>query len=259
MVSLFVAFLLGETFVPYYVVRCFIAKDSRQSRWGVAGGGIFLLLFLPVATLVLGLSVLADPVVSQAAQENPQTAFPALVRSTFHPLFGGIMIAALVAAVMSSADSVLSCLGTVCMEDVYRRHVNPAASDRALLSVAKWSTLVTGIAATVCAYFFGDIVSVLEFVYDFWAPAMVLPFLVGVFWYKPERIRAVVVSMLAGMASTVVWRFGLGSPWELSPALFGFAVAVAAFFLALPLTRRLPRSAAFEPGSLPETPRRETS
>ena len=234
-VSLFVAFLLGETLVPPYAVRCFIAKDAPQARLGVAGAGLFLLLFLPVVTFIVGISAAVDPVVNQAVQQNVQQVYPALVRATFHPLFSGIMLAALAAAAMSSADSSLSSHATVVMEDIYRRYLRPKASPRALLRVARVTTLLTGVVAAICAFLFSNIADILEFVYDFWAPAMVLPFMVGLFWYHESRVTAVVVSMIAGMLSTVIWRSGGHS--EIGPALFGTAVATVAFFVALPLTR----------------------
>ena len=275
-VSLFFAFLLGETFAPPYTVRCFIAKDSTQARWGVAGAGIFLLLFLPIVTFTLGTAAQIDPGVQAAVaveQEQVieraaaigqeisqdaaldrayQVAFPALVRSTFHPAFAGIMIAAIIAAVMSSADSCLSCFATVVMEDAYRRHVNEKATDRQLLRVAQTTTLVAGAAAAVCAFFFNNVADILVFVYDFWAPTMIVPFLVGIFWYDRSRVYAVVISMIVGITSTVVWRFGLGSPGDIGPALFGIVAASVAFLLALPLTRHLPASPLFQPND-PET------
>ena len=151
-VSLFFAFLLGEMFIPPYTVRCFIARSARQARWGVASSGLFLLLFLPVVTLILGTAAQIDPGVTTAVEQEKnyiletatqrrtemseedarreavQIAFPTLVRTVFPPLFAGIMIAAIMAAVMSSADSCLSCLATVAMEDYYRRHLNRQAS-----------------------------------------------------------------------------------------------------------------------------------
>lgn len=272
LVSVFVAFLLGEAFVPPFVVRCLIARDQRHARWGVAGGGLFLLLFLPVATLVLGTAAQIDPQVQSAVQSETQdllsaaaksghtlsiedaqkqaaqVTFPALVRVTFHPLFGGVMIAAIIAAVMSSADSCLSSLATVLMEDIFRRHLNPAATDRQLLLVAQSGTLILGIAGAVCAWFFSNVADILEFVYDFWAPTMVLPFLVAVFWYRESRIHAVVASMFTGAAAAVIWRFVLRSPADIGPAIFGFAFAVVTFVVALPLTSRIPRRRLFLPG-----------
>ena len=270
--SLFVAYLLGETFVPVYAVRCFIAQDARQARWGVAGAGVFLLCFLPIATILMGTATQISPEVRQALaaeaqkieqaataagasitpeqahHQSMQIAFPTLIRQTFHPALAGLVIAAVIAAVMSSADSCLSCLGTVVMEDIYRRHVNPQADDRSLLAVAQVTTLASGVAATACAWYFRNIADILEFVYDFWAPTMILPFLVAAFWYDPRRVHAVVISMIAGMVSVVVWRFALHSPWDIGPALAGFGLAVAAFAVALPLTSGLPAGRLLQPG-----------
>lgn len=270
--SLFFAFMLGETFVPPYTVRCFIAEDKQHAKWGVAGGGVFLLLFLPIATFILGTSAQVNPEVqaaieqekqellvksadngqplteADAQQQAYQVAFPTLVRVTFHPVFAGVMIAAIIAAVMSSADSCLSSLATVVMEDVYRRHVDPKATDRQLLHVAQASTLILGGAGAVCAWFFSNVADILVFVYDFWAPTMVLPFIIAVFWYHESRIYAVVASMIVGIIATIVWRFGLGSPGDIGPALFGFGAALLAFLLALPMTSHWRLGWLFHPG-----------
>lgn len=269
--SLFFAFLLGETFVPPFIVRCFIAKDGHHAKWGVAGAGIFLLLFLPIATVILGTSAQISPEVQAAIQNEKQqlldaaadsghslteqdalqqayqVTFPTLVRVTFHPVFAGVMIAAIIAAVMSSADSCLSSLATVMMEDVYRRHLNPQASDHQLLRVAQATTFILGAAGAVCAWFFSNVADILVFVYDFWAPTMVLPFLVAVFWFHPSRVYAVVASMVAGAVAAVVWRFVLKSPGDIGPALFGFVAALSVFVMALPLTGNLPHGRLFQP------------
>ena len=245
--SLFVAFLLGEMLVPPYAVRCFIAKDAASAKWGVAGSGFFLLLFLPIATFVVGASAAFDPAIRQAVEGNVQLVYPALVRTTFHPLFSGVMIAALIAAAMSSADSSLSSHATVVMEDIYRRYINPRASPRSLLRVARYTTLLTGIAGTISAFLFTNIADILEFAYDFWAPTMILPFMVGLFWYRENRVYAVVAAMLGGLVSTVVWRFFVGGHSDIGPALIGTAMSVAVFFVALPLTRGLPLGRLFQP------------
>ena len=270
-ISLFFAFLLGEILVPPYTVRCFIAKDSRQAKWGVAGGGIFLLLFLPVSTFVLGTSAQISPAVQQtlllekqkilqtpsssgkliseekAEQQAYQIAFPALVRTTLHPALAGVVIAAIVAAIMSSADSCLSCLAAVVMEDYYRRHVNRKANDQQLLRIAKWSTLLMGVGTAVCAWSFRNITEILEFVYDFWSPTMVLPFLVAIFWYHKSRIYAVTISMIIAFVATLVWRIWPATS-DVGAAMFGCVVALITFFVVWPLTARLPLIGLIQPG-----------
>ena len=157
------------------------------------------------------------------------------------------MIAAIIAAVMSSADSCLSCLTAVVMEDSYRRHVNPSATDHQLLRVAQASTLLLGAAAAIFALLFRNVADILIFVYDFWAPRMVLPFIVAVFWYDKSHTCAVVASMIFGMVAMIVWRFGLGSSLDIGPTLFGCGATSLAFIVILPLTSRFPLGRLFRP------------
>ena len=91
--------------------------------------------------------------------------------------------------------------------------------------------------------------TILEFVYDFWAPTMILPFLVALFWYRTDRIYAAVASMVAGMVSTIVWRFILNTPWDIGPALFGITVAIVTYFAAIPVTRQWSLTRMFLPTS----------
>ena len=83
---------------------------------------------------------------------------------------------------------------------------------------------------------------------------MVLPFLVGAFGYRPARSRPVVWSMIGGTGGTILWRFVLESPGDVSPALFGFAVAVAVYFLAWPLYREPSTGRWLRPAMLSDAP-----
>ena len=90
-----------------------------------------------------------------------------------------------------------------------------------------------------------SIADTLDFVCDFWAPTMILPFLVAVFWYRVRRIHAVVVSMIVGAISAVVWRFVLSSPGDIGPALFGVVMAALAYGMTLIITNREPTNWLF--------------
>ena len=71
----------------------------------------------------------------------------------------------------------------------------------------------------------------LEFIYDFWAPSMVLPFIVWAFCYRRHQAKAVVASMIAGPLSAVVWRFGLDAPMDISSGFFGAGFALVVYLL----------------------------
>lgn len=248
--TFFFTVLLGEMLAAPFVARCFISNSIKGARWGVGGAGIFLLLFLPLVTLVLGTAAVADPDVNQAvlmAEGDAQVAFPTLMRDTFHPIFAGVMIAAIIAAVMSSADSCLSCLATVAMEDIYRQ-IKPKASDGRLLRVAQMTTFFTGITTAICAYFFSDIITIIEFMYDFWGSVIVLPFLIGTFVYSRQWVYPTVLGMMMALAGTLCWRFVFKIPGDFSPGLFGFIVALGTVLVTFPFTRHLPLAGMFIPG-----------
>jgi len=54
--------------------------------------------------------------------------------------------------------------------------------------------------------------------------------------------------MVVALAATLIWRFALEMPWDFSPGLFGFLVAVATLLLTYPLTRHLPLGPWLTPG-----------
>ena len=111
------------------------------------------------------------------------------------------------------------------------------------------TTLICGFAAAIGAWYFSNIASILEFVYDFWAPTMVLPFAVGLFWYHPRRVPAVIVAMATGFLTALGWRMGsqalaqvnwfkIRLEWtaDLSPAVVGFVACLTAYFIAVLVT-----------------------
>ncbi|MBP60656.1 MAG: hypothetical protein CMJ62_03935, partial [Planctomycetaceae bacterium] len=226
-----------------------------------AGAGLLLLLFMPLTTSILGTACQGSPEIKHAIEVagEAQVAFPTLMRNLFHPVFSGIMVAALIAAVMSSADSCLSSLATISMEDLYRRHLRKDASDRQLLRVAQGTTLLAGIGCAVAALYFRNIIDWIEFIYSVWGPTMVLPFFVGILWYKPSRVYACVLAMFGGFSATLFWNFGATSVStlfdpkvgetvaDIPPALVGFLVCFVVFLVTWPLTQNWRQSRLVTP------------
>jgi hypothetical protein len=100
---------------------------------------------------------------------------------------------------------------------------------------------------------------------------MVFPFLVGIFWYRRDRVLANVTAMMSGFLAALAWRFGREylldylvahnvrvNPSvieDFQPALFGLLVSIVAFGITLPVTRKKPLGRWTEP--LPATAREE--
>ena len=124
--------------------------------------------------------------------------------------------------------------------------------DPAQPGAARATTRLAGSSAAVCAFFFTSVADILVFVYDFWAPTMIVSLLVALFWYHRSRNYAVVISMIVGGIATAVWRFGLASPGDSEPALFGFAAASVAFLA----DRRTDRYCCCSAGTISKPPGR---
>jgi len=84
--------------------------------------------------------------------------------------------------------------------------------------------------------------------YDFWGSVIVLPFLVGTFFYNRTWIYSTVLAMLVALTLTPFWRFALKIPGDFSPGLFGFLVAVVTLLVTYPVTRHCPLVGMFTPG-----------
>ena len=83
------------------------------------------------------------------------TAFFTFI-STFLPTpVPGLILAAMLAAAMSSLDSVINSLSAVWIKEIHEKYISPGLSDKKSVSVARWVTGITGIAAVVIALCIG--------------------------------------------------------------------------------------------------------
>ena len=242
-VTTFLAFLLGETFGPAYATRYCIGKDVSQTKKGIAGVGFALAFTFPVFILIIALyGRLAFPEVES------QQALAQVVRYLNNPVFGGLMIAALLSAVMSSADSALNSATTIFTKDLFEHqfkwHDRP---DKYILRLARILTVVLGATSTVIAILFPNIIGLLLFTYQIWAPAIILPITIGAL--STERSAAqnanIFWTMLISTAVTLVYAYlPLASVQALvaqfEPAVFGVCVSAVVYFLIWYGQRLLP-------------------
>jgi SSS family solute:Na+ symporter len=132
------------------VQRFLVAKTDRGAIKAVFGGALFC---VPVWTLFMFIGTL----LSSFYQTTPlpegtraDAVFPWFIMTQLPPGVTGIILAALVAAAMSSLDSDLNCLAAVGVEDYYRRF-RPQATDKQCLNIGRWIVVVSGVFATAVA------------------------------------------------------------------------------------------------------------
>ena len=114
----------GNFGVPHFVTRAYIAKDERTARLAQGWAGIALLVF----NIPCGLIGLAGIILFPGIEAQDQVTIT-LMNNLVPPVIGGMTMAAVLAAAISTADSVLLLAGTTATNDIYKRYINPNASE----------------------------------------------------------------------------------------------------------------------------------
>jgi len=205
LITTFLAFLLGETFAPGYATRYCIGKDARHTKIGIAGVGFFLALTFPVILFFIALYARIH-----FPDINPQQALPMVVHQLNNPIIGGLIIGALLMAVMSSADSALNSSTAIFVKDLFEHQLGwHHISDRKKLTIARLCSALLGITAILIAVLWSDIIGILLFTYHLWAPAVILPVVVGAIYKKRSKrlTNNIFITMLCAIGFSMTYRF----------------------------------------------------
>ncbi|MEX0716624.1 MAG: sodium:solute symporter [Planctomycetaceae bacterium] len=135
-----------------YVQRYFTAKSDRDAaRSGLIGA----LLCLPVAAMLffLGTSLFAYYTARPEllAGKSGDDVFPHFIVSGLPAGMTGLLIAAVLAAGMSSLDTSLNSSATLLLQDIYKRYLRPLAGERESMLVLRGTTVVWGAIGTCAA------------------------------------------------------------------------------------------------------------
>ncbi|WP_255505354.1 sodium/proline symporter PutP [Alkalisalibacterium limincola] len=220
---------LGYFGQPHILVR-FMAAESVASiptarRIGV--GWMLLCLFGSLGVGFFGIGWFANnPEFAGPVQENAERVFLSLVTVVFHPWIAGILLSAILAAIMSTLNSQLLVCSSALTEDFYRAFLRRTASQVELLWVGRITLLLVSLVAIWMAR--DPDARVLQLVSYAWAgfgaafgPVIVLSLL----WRRMTRDGAL-AGMLVGSLVVLVWnRFGWFGVYEMIP---GVALATLA-------------------------------
>lgn len=181
--------LIGQDFYQ----RLFAARDAATARRAALIGGVFLIAisFFPavVGMGARGLSGL----------EDSTQAVPWVLQNLFSPLVGGIILAAILAAIMSTADSLLTAATAHVVKDLWVETLGRGdmGEERKLLAVARGTTVAVGLLALLIGLAVPGIVSILIYSYTMYTAGVFVPVLGGVLWPRATRAGAL-AAMIGG-------------------------------------------------------------
>jgi SSS family solute:Na+ symporter len=225
-IILFLSFLVGETLVPPYVQRLLIGKNLIQTSRGTFYSGLFSIPFFVITGLIGLVALVLNPGL------NPNLALPYVVQTVLPVGLEGLVVAAIIAIVMSSADSFLNSASVNITNDIIKPLFPGEISEKGQLRIAMLTTLIVGILAVIFAVNIPSILDVLLFAYKFWAPVILVP-LVAALLGKHAPSYVFLGSALVGFLATWLTGFyiDMGSPYELCAGVFGSLVVFVALYL----------------------------
>ena len=204
--------------------RLFAAKDTKTAYKSAVLSCIILLVicFFPVLLGMAGRAMFPDMEVSSMI-------VPTIIRATLPPVLSGFALAAIIAAVVSTADSILTAATSHVVNDIYVRYIskedpNDPQSQKKLLNLSKIMTLFVGIISVVVALAIPSVLQVLNSSYTLFTAGVFAPVVAGLLWKKATKAGA-----FAGLFSGLLF-VALG--WS-GFSFFGIPSDIASSLLAL--------------------------
>ncbi len=234
--TLFCALLLGETLVPPYAQRTFSTPDSRHARIGFTMAGFFSFCFYFISASIGLVALVLYPDI------KTDEALPTVVMNLMPIGILGLVVAALLAVVMSTASSYLNSTAVVLTKDIYQPMRPAGLAPGRRLTVERATSVLVGAAATIFALSVPTIVDALLYSYALWAPTIIVP-LFGAVLFGVRSAPAALAAIATGAVVTAVWQWGLDSPFGLEDGLIPGVLANLVVFtvIAAVTSDRYPR------------------
>lgn len=221
---------LGYFGQPHILVR-FMAIESVGQLRSAKRIGITWMIFTVGGALLVGLVGIAYMAQTGASIEDPETIFIYFAGILFHPLIGGFLLSAILAAVMSTISSQLLVTSSSMTEDFYKAFFRRKASAKELLMVSRISVLVVAVIALLLALNPKD--TILELVGHAWAgfgSAFGPLILFSLFWKNLTRNGAI-AGMIVGGVTVLLWAY-IDHPFQDWYAMIpGFTLSCLAILL----------------------------
>ena len=228
----FLLFFLGLMIGQDIWQRVFTARSASVARWGGGAAGIYCLLYGLAGALIGTAARIVVPRLTV-----PDNAFAEVAREVLPAGLLGLVLAAALAAVMSTSSAGLLASSTLLANDVYTRFV--AHRDHAGVGLDRLFTLLVGVVVLVISILVSDVIGALTVAYDLLVGAIFVPVVGALFWREATSTGALASMLVGGL--TVVVLLATQGLLANSPIYIGLLVSLIAFVAVSLLTPRISR------------------
>jgi len=218
---------LGYFGQPHIIVRFMALRTPQDAKAGrrIGIGWMVLTALGAVTTALIGIAYFADN--PELTLDDPETVFLLLSQILFHPFVAGLVLAAVLAAIMSTVSSQLIVCSSALVEDLYNI-VGKDATPKKQVTLGRLGVLVIAVVAALMAL--NKDSSILDLVAFAWAgfgAAFGPLILLSLYWRKLTSMGAL-AGMVVGTVTVFVWGnipALTGAMYEIVP---GFILSIVA-------------------------------
>ena len=178
--------------------KFFSARSERDARWAVFG---WIAGTLVLETVIITIAVIGSATLQT---DRPREIIPLTARTRLPELVGAILLGGVFAKVISTANNYLFSPASNLIHDVYKRFIDPDASERRTLFVSRALVILLGLFALLQAAYFESILKAALYAYTVYGAA-VTPAVMAVFFWKRANTAGAISSIILGTVITVGW------------------------------------------------------
>jgi len=189
------------------ILRLLSARSVREGRKALVA--VFLVMMPLAALCVCGVGWIGRALVNAgllSSNADPKNIFITVTHFLTGPGLFGLILAALTAALMSTADTLINATSVVLVNDIWRPLVKPNRPDRYYLGVARLSSVAAAIAGVILVPVYASFKGIYQAHAAFTAaitPPMVVTIMLGAFW-KRYTARGAFWTLTGGFAALLL-------------------------------------------------------
>jgi len=195
---------LGYFGQPHIIVR-FMAIRSVKEMPIARRIGMSWMIVAIVGAMATGFAGIAYVAKTGMKLDDAETIFILLSQILFNPLIAGFLLAAILAAIMSTISSQLLVTSSSLTEDFYKTFLHKDATDKQQVLVGRFSVFLVALVAIYLAYDRNS--TILTLVSNAWAGfgAAFGPVIIGSLYWKKMTRNGALAGMITGAATVLLW------------------------------------------------------
>ncbi|MGB0134405.1 sodium:solute symporter family transporter, partial [Dokdonella sp.] len=225
---------LGYVGQPHILAR-FMAADSVKSIPAARRIGMTWMTVCLAGSIAVGFFGIAwfgaNPALAGEVNDNSERIFILLAQQLFNPWIAGILLSAILAAVMSTLSCQLLVCSSALTEDFYRGFLRKNASSRELVWVGRTMVLVVAlIAIAIASDPESRVLGLVSYAWAGFGAAFGPVILLSLYWKRTNRNGAL-AGMIVGTLVVVLWKESGSAIYEMIPGFIAATIAVVSVSL----------------------------